>query len=72
MLTLPDPQSVSQTRARTKEGGREVEEDEGGFDGSRPAVDWSAVAVAVACCCFHALLRTNPQLADETLDLLQL
>ena len=69
MLTLPDPQSVSQTRARTKEGGREVEE--GGFDGSRPAVDWSAVAVA--CCCFHALLRTNPQLAaDETLDLVQL
>ena len=68
MLTLPDPQSVSQTRARTKEGGREVEEDEGGFDGSRPAVDWSAVA----CCCFHALLRTNPQLADETLDLVQL
>ena len=43
MLTLPDPQSVSQTRARTKEGGREVEEEEGGFDGSRPAVDWSAV-----------------------------
>ena len=71
MLTLPDPQSVSQTRARTKEGGREVEEEEGGFDGSRPAVDWSAVAVA--CCCFHALLRTNPQLAaDETLDILQL
>ena len=44
MLTLPNPQSVSQSRARIQEGGREVEEEEeGGFDGSRPAVDWSAV-----------------------------